>query len=282
MRTLFLGDIMGRSGRRAVLTALPALRRELRLDFIVSNGENAAAGRGITPKIADELFAAGVDVLTGGNHSWDRQEIVSYISQTPRLLRPLNLSGSPPGAGSVAVAPQDDRATPVLLVINVMTRLFMEPSDNLFAAVDAVLAEYKLGRDATAILVDCHGEATSEKAALAHYLDGRVTAVLGTHTHVPTCDERILAGGTAFQSDVGMCGSYDSVIGLEKEAAVLRFTNRVQAGFAEAASGAATLCGAVIESDAATGKATAIHRLALGGVLRQARPEGLGFSLPTE
>ena len=279
MRTLFLGDIMGRSGRQAVLAALVPLRRELHLDFIVINSENAAAGRGITPKIANELFAAGVDVLTGGNHSWDRSEIISYISETPQLLRPLNLSGKPPGAGFVAVTPQGGGAK--LLVINVMTRLFMEPSENPFAAMDALLETRKLGRDAAAILVDCHGEATSEKSALAHHLDGRVTAVLGSHTHVPTSDERILAGGTAFQSDVGMCGSYDSVIGLEKQAAVLRFTNRVRAGFAEAASGAATLCGAVVESDDATGTALRIERLAIGGVLREARPEGLEFSLPT-
>ena len=279
MRTLFLGDIMGRSGRQAVLSALTPLRRELRLDFIVVNGENAAGGRGITPDLADELFRAGVDVLTGGNHSWDKREIVPYISQTPRLLRPLNLSGKTPGAGFVVITPAGGGKQ--LLVVNVMTRLFMEASDSPFVVLDRLLNEYQLGRDAAAILVDCHGEATSEKVALAHYLDGRVTAVLGTHTHIPTCDERILAGGTAFQSDVGMCGCYDSVIGLEKQAAVARFVAPVRAPFAEAAHGLATLCGAVIESDEATGTAQSIERLSLGGVLPQAYPAGLALRLPT-
>ncbi|MGR4000806.1 MAG: YmdB family metallophosphoesterase [Alphaproteobacteria bacterium] len=268
MRLLFLGDIMGRSGRDAVLSRLEGLRKDLSLDFVVANGENAAGGFGITPPLAVELLAGGVDVLTGGNHSWDKREIIPYIEGEARLLRPLNLP-STPGRGVVARRLESGR---VVVVINVMARLFMEMSDDPFAAVDKCLESWRLGREAAAILVDVHGEATSEKAALAHYLDGRVSVVVGSHTHVPTADERILPRGTAFQSDAGMCGSYDSVIGMEVLAAVQRFRARATAPRAEVARGEGTLCGLLVETNDKTGLSVGVQRLALGGVLSQANP----------
>ena len=262
MRVLFLGDIVGRTARNEVIEQLPGLRCELGLDFIVVNCENAAGGFGITPKICEALFAAGADVLTTGNHVWDKKEIIDYIAAEPRLLRPLNMAEGTPGKGIAKVTNAKGQS---LVAANLMTNLFMAPNDPVFAALNDALVRNKLGRDADFILIDVHGEATSEKMALGHYADGRASLVVGTHTHVPTADHRILAGGTAYQTDAGMCGDYDSVIGMDKAAATDRFIGRGNSRLS-VALGPVTLCGVVVETGE-TGLASAIYPLRRGGVL---------------
>ena len=262
MRVLFLGDIVGRLARNEVIEQLPDLRAGLSLDFIVVNCENAAGGFGVTPKICEALFAAGVDVLTTGNHVWDKKEIINYISAEPRLLRPMNMAEGTPGNGIVQVK---NAAGMRLVAVNIMTNLFMAPNDPVFTALNDALVRNKLGRDADFILVDVHGEATSEKMALGHYADGRASLVIGTHTHVPTADHRILAGGTAYQTDSGMCGDYNSVIGMEKEAAMGRFLGRGNARLS-VAMGPITLCGVIVETEN-SGLASAIYPFRRGGVL---------------
>lgn len=265
MRLLFLGDVMGRSGRDAVTGRLPALRRELSLDFVVANGENAAAGFGLTGKICDAMFDAGVDVITGGNHSWDQREIVAYISQQPRLLRPENYPAGTPGRGAAVFAVPGGRK---VMVVNVMTRLFMDPLDCPFAALNRVLPKGgPRAGGADAVIVDVHGEATSEKMALGHWADGRASMVVGSHSHVPTADAHILSGGTAYQTDAGMCGDYDSVIGMEKGPAVDRFVRKLRGERLSPADGEATLCGVFVETDDATGLATHVAPIRQGGKL---------------
>jgi metallophosphoesterase (TIGR00282 family) len=264
-RVLFLGDIVGRIARTEVIENLPAMRADLKLDFIVVNCENAAGGFGITPKICDSLLAAGADVLTTGNHVWDKVEIIEYIASQQRLLRPLNMPEGTPGAGVVKVT---NDAGKRLVVVNVMTNLFMAPNDSVFDALDGALVRNKLGRDADFIMIDAHGEATSEKMALGHLADGRASMLVGTHTHVPTADHRILAGGTAYQTDTGMCGDYDSVIGMEKSAASDRFRGRNGARLS-VAMGPVTLCGLLVEADD-TGSAISVEPLRRGGVLSPA------------
>ena len=265
MRVLFFGDIVGRTARNDVIEQLPVLRDEFGLDFIVVNCENAAGGFGITPKICDELFAAGADVLTTGNHVWDKREIIDYIASEPRLLRPLNMAEGTPGKGIVQVT---NTAGKRLVAVNLMTNLFMAANDPVFPALNDALVRNKLGRDADFILIDVHGEATSEKMALGHYADGRASLVVGTHTHVPTADHRVLAGGTAYQTDAGMCGDYDSVIGMDKDAATDRFLGRGNSRLS-VALGPVTLSGVIVET-AETGLATAIYPLRHGGVLSSA------------
>lgn len=262
MRVLFLGDIVGRSARQAVIEQMPMLRESLALDFIVVNCENAAGGFGITPVICDQLFDAGADVLTTGNHVWDKREIIDYISNEPRLLRPINMVEGTPGAG---VATVTNDAGVRLCVMNVMTNLFMAPNDSAFLALDDGLKRNKLGRDADFILVDAHGEASSEKMALGHLADGRASMLVGTHTHIPTADHHILPGGTAYQTDAGMCGNYDSVIGMEKQAATERFIGRSNPRLS-VALGSPTLCGLVVESDD-NGLAVSVAPLRIGGHL---------------
>lgn len=271
MRLLFLGDVVGRSGRDAVCGLLPGLRRDLDLDFVVVNGENAAAGYGLTKKICDDMFEAGTDVITGGNHSWDQREIISYISEQPRLLRPENFPAGTPGKG-VGIYPA--RGGRKVMVVNVMTRLFMDPLDCPFVALNRLLPKAggpKAG-GADAVLVDLHGEATSEKMALGHWCDGRSSLVVGSHTHAPTADAQILPGGTAYQTDAGMCGDYDSVIGMEKVAAVERFVRKLRGERLVPASGEATLCGVFAETDDATGLAVRVAPLRIGGRLAPAMP----------
>ncbi|MBL6597026.1 MAG: YmdB family metallophosphoesterase [Candidatus Puniceispirillum sp.] len=265
MRVLFLGDIVGRTARNEVIDQVPALREEYKLDFLVVNCENAAGGFGVTPKICEALFDAGVDVLTTGNHVWDKPEIIPYIETQPRLLRPLNMPEATPGNGVVT---HTNQAGKRLTVINVMTNLFMAPNDPVFAALHGALVRHKLGRDADFILVDAHGEATSEKMALGHMVDGRASMLVGTHTHVPTADHRILPGGTAYQTDSGMCGDYDSVIGMNKEAATDRFTGRSKSRLS-VALGAVTICGLLVEADD-TGMAQTVRPLRRGGELAPA------------
>jgi 2',3'-cyclic-nucleotide 2'-phosphodiesterase len=268
MRLLLCGDVVGRPGRQAVTTQMARLRRELTLDFVVANGENAAHGFGITDKICEELYAAGVDVITTGNHVWDRREIISYIGGDPRLLRPINFPPGTPGKGVGVFALADGRK---VMVINAMARLFMDAIDDPFAGVDRLLAERPLG-SVDAILVDFHGEATSEKMSMGHFCDGRVSAVVGTHSHVPTADAQILPKGTGYMTDAGMCGDYDSVIGMQKEAAVARFLRKMPGDRLQVAEGEATLCAAFIETDDATGLARRIAPLRLGGRLEAQWP----------
>jgi metallophosphoesterase (TIGR00282 family) len=265
IRVLFLGDIVGRTARNEVIDQVPALREEYKLDFLVVNCENAAGGFGVTPKICEAFFDAGVDVLTTGNHVWDKPEIIPYIETQPRLLRPLNMPEATPGNGVVT---HTNQAGKRLTVINVMTNLFMAPNDPVFAALHGALVRHKLGRDADFILVDAHGEATSEKMALGHMVDGRTSMLVGTHTHVPTADHRILPGGTAYQTDSGMCGDYDSVIGMNKEAATDRFTGRSKSRLS-VALGAVTICGLLVEADD-TGMAQTVRPLRRGGELAPA------------
>ncbi|HLI21967.1 MAG TPA: TIGR00282 family metallophosphoesterase [Stellaceae bacterium] len=268
MRLLIWGDIVGRNAREAVAAQVPRLRRELGIDFVVANGENAAHGFGITETICAELYAGEVDVITSGNHIWDRREIMAYIGGDPRLLRPVNFPPGTPGNGfGIYGMPQGRQ----IMVINAMARLFMDAIDDPFAAVGKLLAEHPLG-SVDAIIVDFHGEASSEKTAMGHFCDGRVSAVVGTHSHIPSADHRILAKGTAYATDLGMCGDYDSVIGMQKEPAVARFVRKLPGERLEVAGGEATICGAVIETDDTTGLARAIWPLRLGGKLAPALP----------
>lgn len=268
MRLLFLGDIVGRCGRDAIQERLPELRRELALDFVVANGENAAAGFGITQKICNQLFDAGVDVITGGNHSWDQREVMAYINQEPRLLRPQNFPAGTPGRGHGLFTVGGRK----VLVLNVMAQLFMEALDDPFAAVESLLAKHRLGATVDAILLDFHGEATSEKMAMGHFVDGRASLCIGTHTHVPTADAMILPGGCGYMSDAGMCGDYDSVIGMEKSVALERFVKKVRGERLTPAPGPASLCGVFLETDDASGLARRIVPLRLGGRLQESRP----------
>lgn len=263
MRILFLGDVVGRHARQQVIAALSPLRDEFNLDFIIVNVENSAGGFGVTPAIADEFLNAGADVLTTGNHVWDKREIFDYIAGQPRLLRPYNMVENTPGNGVVIV--ENDKGQR-LAVGNMMTNLFMAENENAFVGLENLLAEVKLGRDADALVIDVHGEATSEKTAFGFAADGRATLVVGTHTHIPTADHRILPGGTAYQTDAGMCGDYTSVIGMNKEAALGRFTGQ-QGGRLEVAKGEATLCGLFVESDDSTGLARSITPFRRDGVL---------------
>lgn len=270
MNLLFLGDLVGRAGRDVVVDNLPKIRRELAVDFVVANVENAAGGFGITQKLLNELFSAGVDCATTGNHVWDQKETVSFIGSEPRLLRPLNFPQGTPGKGAGVF--QTSRGKKVV-VANVMGRLFMDPLDDPFAAAEALLKTYRLAGNADAILFDFHGEATSEKMAFGHFLDGRVSFVVGTHTHVPTADHMILEKGTAYQSDAGMCGDYDSVIGMEKANPVLRFTRKLPTERLSPANGSGTMCGVLVETDDASGLARRIAPVRVGGKLEPNVPK---------
>lgn len=269
MKLLYLGDIVGRSGRNLIMERLPELRQTLKLDFVVVNGENAAAGFGITSKICQELFEAGVDVISTGNHVWDQKETKNFIAGEKRLIRPINFPMGTPGRGSVIV--QDVRGRK-LLVINAMGRIFMDPLDDPFAAVDAELKKYALGSGVQFILVDIHGEATSEKMAMGHFCDGRASMVVGTHSHVPTADAQIFDGGTAYQTDAGMCGDYNSVIGMDKAEPLQRFTRKMSTGRFTPALGEGTLCGVFVETDDKTGLAKRIEPLRLGARLHEHMP----------
>lgn len=267
MRILFLGDIVGRTGRDAVVAALPGLRTRLDLDLVVVNGENASHGFGLAPDMAEALFAAGADAITLGNHSWDRREIIPYIADHPRLIRPGNYPPGTPGAGTAIVEARDGRK---VLVMQVMGRLFMELLDDPFQYAARTLAPHTLGTTIAAAVVDIHAEATSEKQGFAHSFDGQLSLVVGTHTHVPTADHRIMPGGTAFITDLGMCGDYDSVIGMQKENAAIRFWRKLPGERLHPADGPATLCGVVVDTDDATGLATRIAAFREGGILSQA------------
>lgn len=269
MRILFVGDVVGRSGRAAIEQYLPRLRQELALDVVVVNGENAAGGYGLTAKIAQQFFEQGADLITLGNHAWDQRELLGHINSEPRIVRPLNMMPGTPGRGSGEVRLPDGRR---VLVVQVLGRLFMNLVDDPMRALEAELAELRLGGDVDAILIDVHAEATSEKLAHGHGFDGRVSAVVGTHTHVPTADHRVLAGGTAFMTDVGMTGDYDSVIGMDKHASLERWRSPLPGRKMEPALGEATLCAALIETDDATGLARSIEPVRIGGAMPAAMP----------
>src|SRR6202140_4918368 len=239
MRILFVGDIVGRSGRTVVNERVPDLVRDWKLDLVVANGENAAGGFGITEAIYRELLDAGVDAITLGNHAWDQKEALVFIERAPRLIRPINFPAGTPGRGAAMIEAKNGAR---VLVVNAMGRIFMEPLDDPFAAVENELMACPLQTGADAIIVDIHGEATSEKQAMGHFCDGRASLVVGTHTHAPTADHQTLPGGTAFVSDVGMTGDYDSIIGMQKTEPLQRFLRKIPAARFEPALGAATLC----------------------------------------
>ncbi len=269
MRLLFLGDIVGRPGRQVVLEALPGLRRRFALDFVAINGENAAGGFGITEPILDEILEAGADVVTLGNHAFDQKEALVFIERQPRLLRPINYPPGTPGrgAGLFKTASGAD-----VLVVNAMGRIFMPELEDPFRAVDTELTACKLKRNADAIVIDFHAEATSEKQALGYFIDGRASVVVGTHTHAPTSDHRILPNGTAFVSDIGMCGDYNSVLGMDIEEPINRFLTKIPRQRFEPASGPGTLSGLAVDIDDATGLARACSAFRMGPNLEPAEP----------
>src|SRR3954462_8970575 len=269
MRILFIGDIVGRRGRGVVVERLPALIRDWKLDFVAINGENAAGGFGITEAIYHELIDAGADAITLGNTAWDQREALVFIERAPRLVRPINYPAGTPGRGAAMVEAKNGAR---VLVINAMGRIFMDPLDDPFAAIERELSACALKSAADAIIIDMHCEATSEKQAMGHFVDGRASLVVGTHTHVQTADHRILGGGTAFISDVGMTGDYDSVIGMAKEEPINRFLRRIPSARFEPPNGPGTLCGIAVETDDSTGLARRLAPVRLGGILEEARP----------
>ena len=271
---LFLGDIVGEPGRSAVIARVPELKQQHALDFIVVNGENAAGGRGITPKIAIDLMRAGVSVITTGDHIWDQKELIPFLATEPRVLRPINYPDGAPGAGSIVLETPKGKVG----VISVQARTFMQPIlENPFEALDRVVAEVR--RETPVILVDAHGETTSEKLAIGRFLDGRVSAVLGTHTHVQTADEQIFPGGTAFLCDAGMCGPNESILGRTVDSIVTRFINNLPAQM-PVAKGEVRLCGAIVQVDEATGSAVSITRV--NELYSPMPPETRGGETPPE
>ena len=269
MRILFIGDVVGRAGRAAVNERLPGLVKDWKLDLVVVNGENAAGGFGITETIYTELVDAGADAVTLGNHAWDQREALVFIERAPRLIRPLNYPKGAPGRGAALIDAKNGKRA---LVVNAMGRIFMEALDDPFAAIERELSACALKRDADAIVLYFHCEATSEKQAMGHFCDGRASLVVGTHTHAPTADHRVLAGGTAFVSDVGMTGDFDSVIGMNKDEPLNRFLRKIPGSKFEPANGLATLCALAVETDEASGLALKVGAVRLGGILEQARP----------
>jgi len=269
MRILFIGDVVGRSGRSIVVERLSGLIADWRLDLVVVNGENSAGGFGITEAIYNELIDAGADAITLGNHAWDQREALVFIERAPRLIRPLNYPPGTPGRGAAMIDTKNGKRA---LVINAMGRIFMDPLDDPFAAVERELSACALGRDADAIIIDMHCEATSEKQAMGFFADGRASLVVGTHTHAPTADHRVLPAGTAFISDVGMTGDFNSIIGMTKEEPLTRFIRKLPSSKFEPASGPATLCAIAAETDDTTGLAARVAPVRLGGILEEATP----------
>ncbi|MGB3689224.1 MAG: TIGR00282 family metallophosphoesterase [Jannaschia helgolandensis] len=269
MRILFLGDVMGRTGRTAITERLPGLRTDWRLDAVVVNGENASSGRGLNASQARGLFDAGADIVTLGDHAFDQKDMMQAVEQDARILRPINFAKSAPGKGWRVF----DIGGRKLLVAQVLGQVFMSRTyDDPFSAIEPVLKAHPLGRAVNATLVDVHCEATSEKMAMGHFCDGRASIVVGTHTHIPTADACILPRGTAFQSDAGMCGDYDSVIGMEKTEPLRRFITGMTRDRFEPANGEATLCGLFVETDDATGLAREVVQVRQGGRLSQSGP----------
>jgi 2',3'-cyclic-nucleotide 2'-phosphodiesterase len=270
MRLLFLGDIVGRAGRTAVCDALPGLIKRYGLDFVVINGENSAGGFGITEAILNDLIDAGADCVTLGNHAFDQKEALVFIERHDRLVRPLNFPKGTPGRGATLLKAKSGAD---VLVVNAMGRVFMTELDCPFRAIDAELTACALKQGADVILIDFHAEATSEKQAMGFFLDGRVSVVVGTHTHTPTADARILTSGTAYMSDAGMCGDYNSVLGMDPDEPINRFLTRIPRGRYEPAVGPGTLSGFAVDIDDKTGLAVKAGPLRLGPHLETAVPE---------
>lgn len=271
MKILFLGDVMGRAGRRAVTENLPKLREEWRLDFVVVNGENASNGMGLSGEHAKTLLAAGADCITLGDHAFDQKDMLQFIENEPRILRPINFAKGAPGRGHRVFS---DRRGRKILIAQVLGNVFMKRAfDDPFSAVDAVLRQHILGGAVQAALVDMHCEATSEKMGMGHFCDGRASVVVGTHTHIPTGDAQILNGGTAYLTDAGMCGDYNSVIGMEKAEPMRRFVTGMPKSRFTPALGEATLSGVYVETDDRTGLATKVKMIRQGGRLEQSAPD---------
>lgn len=272
MKLLFLGDVMGRSGRKVVVEHLPRLREEWSLDFVVINAENSAAGYGMTAKIADSLFEVGADVITLGDHCFDQKEMLTHIDKEPRILRPLNFAKTAPGRGAGLFDASRGRKVFVAVALG---RVFMNrPFDDPFSALDAALKQAPLGGVAQASVVEIHAEATSEKMGVGHWCDGRASLVVGTHTHVPTSDTMIMPKGTAYQSDAGMCGDYNSVIGMDKAEPLSRFITGMGGQRFEPAQGEGTLSGVLVQTDDRTGLAKDVQPVRLGGCLSPLTPAG--------
>jgi 2',3'-cyclic-nucleotide 2'-phosphodiesterase len=270
MKILFLGDVVGRAGRRAIAENLSRLRKELALDFVIVNGENATAGMGLSAAHARLILEAGADCITLGDHAFDQKDMLQAIEAEPRILRPLNFAKTAPGKGARLFTATNGRK---VLVVQALGQVFMKrPFADPFSAVDAVLKAHPLGKLASAILLDFHAEATSEKMAMGHWCDGRASLVVGTHTHVPTADAQILPRGTAYQTDAGMCGDYDSVIGMDKAEPMRRFITGMNKERFTPAGGEATLCGTYVKTDDATGKAIEVQMVRLGGRLQPFGP----------
>lgn len=266
MKILFLGDVVGRSGRSAITNNLPTLIKTNQIDFSIVNAENATSGMGLSVKHAKEILGNGADCITLGDHAFDQKDMLQFIEQEDRILRPLNFSKSAPGKGSKIYADKRGRK---ILVSQVLGQVFMKrPFDDPFSEIDHVIRKNILGGSVQASFVDIHCEATSEKMALGHFCDGRVSAVIGTHTHVPTSDTMILPKGTAFQSDAGMCGSFDSVIGMDKSEPLRRFVTGMSKERFKPAEGEGTICGAIVETDDKSGLAKSIEMLRVGGCLQ--------------
>ncbi len=266
MNILILGDIVGPSGRKAVVNTLPNLIRKKKLDFVIVNGENAAdPGVGITRENTEDFFQAGADVITTGNHVWDQKETMEFINSEKRLLRPENLNKGSPGTG---IGIFNSRNNKKVAVINLMGNIFMKKCEDVFEAAKNFIQKVKLKKDADFIIVDLHGEITSEKMAMGYFFDGKVTMLVGTHTHVPTSDHRILEKGTAYQTDVGMCGDYNSVIGMNKDNSLKKFFKDPSASKHYPALGEATISGLMVEADDKTGLAKKVEPIIIGGVLK--------------
>jgi len=269
LRILFVGDVVGKSGRAAISEHLAGLIRDWSLDFVVVNGENAAGGFGITETIYQELIDSGADAITLGNHAWDQREALVFIERAERLIRPANFPKGTPGRGAALIEARNGKR---VLVVNAIGRVFMTPFDDPFASLNRELDDCRLGEAADAIVVDFHCEATSEKQAVGFLCNGRASLVVGTHTHVPTADHQILSGGTAYMTDVGMTGDYDSSSGMQKEEPLRRFTVGIPSSRFEPALGPATFSGVAVETNDATGLALRLAPVRIGGRLEPARP----------
>ncbi|WP_265500349.1 TIGR00282 family metallophosphoesterase [Paracoccus beibuensis] len=270
MKILFLGDVMGRAGRRAITERLAGLRARLKADLVIVNAENASGGRGATAGHAQLLLECGADALTLGDHAFDQKDMMAFIDREPRIIRPLNFAKEAPGRGATIVSDARGRKA---LITQALGQVFMSrPYDDPFSALDAVLRAHPPGGMVQAVLVDIHAEATSEKMAIGHFCDGRASLVVGTHTHVPTGDAQVLPRGTAYLSDAGMCGDYDSVIGMDKAEPMRRFITGMSRDRFTPAEGEATICGVLVQTDDRTGMATAVEPVRDGGRLAQTHP----------
>jgi hypothetical protein len=267
MKILFLGDVAGPSGCKAVQNYLPQIKKKNKINFVIVNGENASeTGVGITKKNAEDMFNAGVNVITSGNHIWDQKETIEHITKEKRLLRPENLIEGTPGKGFEIYNVLSGEK---IAVLNLMGNIFMKKCEDVFSTAEKIFNKFRLKRDADFIVVDFHGEITSEKMAMGHYLDGKATLVIGTHTHIPTSDFRVLENGTAYQSDAGMCGDYNSVIGMNKENSLKKFFNNKEAKKHFPSLGEATLSGIIVDGDLNTGLAKSVKQFLFGGILKE-------------